>query len=187
MSEHWTAEEYRVFRETGKLPSRKTKKEYEKFEGTKLRPPLPNAADKDVYGKHPVTAYIEKPSPTCCQSARPSGVTVPDDIPDDAPKKRKYRNEPIIVDGIRFDSKHEAAVYDDLMRQVRAGILKCVCRQVGFDLPGNIRYFADFVVIYPDNHIEVLDAKSAVTRRNRVYINKKKQLKALWGIEVVEV
>jgi hypothetical protein len=57
-------------------------KEYEKYEGVKEYPPLPYAADQDIYGKHPVTAYIEKkPSPTCCQPARPSGVTVPDEVP----------------------------------------------------------------------------------------------------------
>jgi hypothetical protein len=31
------------------------------------------------------------------------------------PKKpRKYRNEPVVVDGIRFDSKREAAYYGEL-------------------------------------------------------------------------
>ena len=56
-------------------------KEYEKFEGVKDYPPLPGATDKDAYGNHPVTAYIEKePSPTCCQPARHSGVTVPDEV-----------------------------------------------------------------------------------------------------------
>ena len=59
-------------------------KEYEKLEGTKLYPPLPNAADQDIYGKHPVTAYVEKkPSPTCCQPAPESGVTVPDELPEE--------------------------------------------------------------------------------------------------------
>lgn len=103
-----------------------------------------------------------------------------------AGKKRKYRNEPVIVDGVRFDSRHEARVYRELMLRVKAGEIKCVCRQVGFDLPGGIRYFADFVVIFPDNRVEVIDAKSAITRKNRVYINKKKQMKACWGIEIVE-
>lgn len=195
MKDHWTAEEYRVFRETGKLPSRKTKKEYEKFEGTKLWPPLPNAADKDIYGNHPVTAYIEKPSPTCCQSARPSGVTVPDDIPDDAPKKRKYRNEPTWIDGIRFDSKHEAEVYRDLMLLVKAGELKCVCRQTKFDLGGGphaqrdsrYQYVADFLTIDNDGKVAVYDAKSPITRKNRTYINKKKAMLALWDIEIIEV
>lgn len=42
-------------------------KEYEKLEGE---------------GK-PVNEYREKPSPTCCQPAKPSGVTVPDELPEE--------------------------------------------------------------------------------------------------------
>ena len=91
------------------------------------------------------------------------------------------------MDGMKFDSQHEADVYQELMLMVRAGELKAVIRQVGFDLPGGIRYFADFCTIAPDNTITVYDAKSEVTRKNRTYINKKKQMKALWDIEIVEV
>ena len=66
--------------------------------------------------------------------------------------------------------------------------MKCVLRQVAFDLPGGIRYVADFVAIRPDMSIEaVIDAKSEATKKNRVYINKKKQMWALYGIEIVEV
>ena len=89
---------------------------------------------------------------------------------------------------MKFDSQHEADVYFDLMLRVKAGELKCVCRQVKFDLPGGIQYIADFVTILPDNRIEnVIDAKSAATKQNRVYINKKKQMKACWGIDILEV
>ena len=73
------------------------------------------------------------------------------------------------------------------MMRVRAGELKTVVRQVAFDLPGGIRYFADFVTISPDNRVTVYDAKSEITRQNRVYINKKKQMLACWDIEIVEV
>ena len=74
------------------------------------------------------------------------------------------------------------------MLRVRAGELKTVCRQVKFDLPGGIVYVADFVTIRPDFSIEgVYDAKSPATKQNRVYINKKKQMKACWGIEIQEV
>ena len=38
-----------------------------------------------------------------------------------------------------------------------------------------------------DGHVSVIDAKSAATRKNRVYINKKKQMKAIWGIVIMEV
>ena len=108
---------------------------------------------------------------------------------EEKPQKRpKYGNKRVVVDGMKFDSQHEADVYQGLMALVRQGELKCVCRQVKFDLPGGIQYIADFVTILPDMRIEaVIDAKSEITKKNRVYINKKKQMKAVWGIEIKEV
>lgn len=103
------------------------------------------------------------------------------------PKRSKYGNKRVEIDGKVFDSQHEAAVYQELMMRVRAGELRTVLRQVPFDLPGNIRYFADFVTIDKDMRIAVYDAKSEATRKNRVYINKKKQMKACWEIEIQEV
>lgn len=103
-------------------------------------------------------------------------------------KRAKYGNRRVEVDGMKFDSKHEVQTYMMLMERYMAGELKCVLRQVPFDLPGGIRYYADFVTIRPDMSIEaVIDAKSEATKKNRVYINKKKQMKAIWGIEIVEV
>lgn len=54
-------------------------KEYEKMDGIHAYPGLPGAAEKDIYGRHPVTAYVEKPSPTCCQPAKQSGPIEWDD------------------------------------------------------------------------------------------------------------
>ena len=104
------------------------------------------------------------------------------------PKRSKYGNHRVEINGMKFDSKHEAEVFLQLDARQKAGELKCVLRQVPFDLPGGIRYIADFVTILPDMRIEgVYDAKSAATKQNRVYINKKKQMKACWGIEIREV
>ena len=103
------------------------------------------------------------------------------------PKRSKYGNKRVEIDGKVFDSQHEAKIYQELMLRVRAGELRTVLRQVPFDLPGNIRYFADFVTIDKDMRIAVYDAKSEATRKNRVYINKKKQMKACWEIEIQEV
>ena len=122
-----------------------------------------------------------------CVPAKPSGVSVGDM---DVPKKRaKYGNRKVTVDGMKFDSQHEADYYFGLLiPRWMAKELKCVLRQVPFDLPGGIRYIADFVTILPDMTIEaVIDAKSEATRKNRVYLNKKKQVKAIWGIEIQEV
>ena len=104
------------------------------------------------------------------------------------PRKSKYGNQRVEVDGMKFASKHEAAVYQQLLLRVKAGELRAVIRQVNFDLPGGIAYIADFVAIRHDFFIEgVYDAKSAATKQNRVYINKKKQMQALYGIEILEV
>ena len=121
-----------------------------------------------------------------CAPAKPSDVSLAD--MDAKPKRVKYGNYRMGIDGKKFDSKHEAGVYIMLMQRVNAGELKCVLRQVPFDLPGGIRYIADFVTIRPDMRIEaVIGAKSEATKKNRVYINKKKQMKAIYGIEIVEV
>lgn len=118
-------------------------------------------------------------SQTCCQP----------------PKRQKYGNKRVEIDGLKFDSQHEAAVYQELMLRVRSGELKCVCRQVKFDLGGGYhatkdsryQYIADFVTIDRNNQVCVLDAKSEATRQNRTYINKKKQMQAEWGLEIQEV
>ena len=104
-------------------------------------------------------------------------------------KRQKYGNRKVTVDGMKFDSQHEADYYFGvLMPRVKAGELKCVCRQVPIDLPGGIRYIADFVTVKPDMTIEaVIDAKSEATRKDRVYINKRKQVRSCWGIEIQEV
>ena len=103
------------------------------------------------------------------------------------PKRPKYGNRRVEIDGKRFDSKHEAEVYGELMLRQRAGELKLVLRQVPFDLPGGIRYIADFVTMDYAGNVEVIDAKSPVTKQNRVYINKRKQMASEWGIEIREV
>lgn len=163
---NWTVEEYREFLRTGKEPAEKGR--------AKLVMKIAPTGTKDGY--HAVIA---------------------DEVNAwEEPKKRpKYGNQKVNVDGIPFDSKHEAAVYQQLMDRVKAGELKCVMRQVRFDL-GNgpyadkesrYQYVADFVTVDPDNRVAVLDAKSEATRKDRIYINKKKQMQAEWGLEIVEV
>ena len=106
---------------------------------------------------------------------------------EDAVRRNKYGNRRAEVDGIRFDSQKEARYYEELMLRYRAGDLKLVLLQVPFILPGPVKYYADFLTIDNDGRFEVIDVKSEATRKNRVYINKKKQMKAVWGIEIKEV
>lgn len=121
-----------------------------------------------------------------CVPAKPSGVSVADM---DAPKKRsKYGNRKVEIDGLKFDSQHEADIYfGTLLPSWKCGTYKLLARQVPFDLPGGIKYIADFLTVSMDGHVSVIDAKSEATRKNRVYINKKKQMRSCWGIEILEV
>lgn len=96
-------------------------------------------------------------------------------------KPRKYRNTPTVVDGIRFDSKLEARCYQWLFLQWKAGEVLWFVRQVNFDLPGGIKYRADFVVVGRQG-VLVVDAKGIVTPDCR---NKVKLMKATYDIEVV--
>lgn len=106
----------------------------------------------------------------------------------DKPKRPKYGNRKVEIDGMKFDSQHEADYYFGVLLPLwRAGMLRMLTRQVPFDLPGGIRYVADFVTVDNYGRVSVVDAKSKATKKNRVYINKKKQMKAVWGIEIMEV
>lgn len=103
-------------------------------------------------------------------------------------KRGKYGNRKVTVDGMKFDSQHEADYYFSVLwPRWMAGELVLLARQVPFDLPGGIRYIADFVTVDTGGRMEVIDAKSAITKKNRTYINKKKQMRAVWRIEILEV
>ena len=114
-------------------------------------------------------------------------IGTPETLPD-KPKRRKYGNRRVEIDGMKFDSQKEADYYFAvLLPSWKAGAYKLLARQVPFDLPGGIRYIADFVTVSRDGEVMVLDTKSEPTRMNRTYINKKKQMRAMWHLEITEV
>lgn len=86
------------------------------------------------------------------------------------PKKRsKYGNRRTEYNGKIFDSAHEADIFRQIDFRVRAGELRGVACQVGFLLPGGVKYIADFVTLKNDGTYDVIDAKSDATRRDKVY------------------
>lgn len=123
---------------------------------------------------------------------------------------RKYGNKKYTVDGITFDSKHEAYRYQELKAMQEAGIIQDLRLQVKFVLIptqreesaevyksgknkgkpklGNViekecSYYADFV--YIENGILVVeDAKGM---RTKDYIIKRKLMLKEYGIRVREV
>lgn len=100
-------------------------------------------------------------------------------------KQNKYRNKKTTYDGITFDSKKEANHYLALKQMKKLGIIKDLKLQVKFELQPSfkyngetirsINYYADFTYIQ-DNKLIVEDVKSAATRKDKVYIIKKKML-----------
>lgn len=95
----------------------------------------------------------------------------------------KYKNKITEVDGIRFDSRKEAAYYEDLLWQQRTGAVKSIelqpefVLQPGYEVAGKkirpIIYKADFKVTEASDHVYYVDTKGM---RTQVYMIKKKML-----------
>jgi hypothetical protein len=110
-------------------------------------------------------------------------------------KPSKYKNVKVVVDGITFDSKREAAYWVGLKAREKAGEINCLRRQVVFPLMAPQAsspsfgvqvafYIADFVFDDADGHRHVVDAKGA---RTAIYKLKRKWLFLQDGIEIEEV
>ena len=110
----------------------------------------------------------------------------------------KYGNQKTEVDGISFDSRHEANRYIELRYMERAHLIKNLQLQRPFVLLGTqkdtdgkvlerpVKYIADFVYTDQDGKTVVEDAKSEATRTD-VYKIKRKLMLAIYGIQIKEV
>lgn len=101
----------------------------------------------------------------------------------------KYKARKTEVDGIIFDSKHEAEVYLKLKEREQNGEINDLQRQVKFELIPKIgkqrpcTYVADFTY-YEKYKFMVVDAKGIKTD---VYKIKKKLMRWLNNIEIIEM
>ncbi|EAD0538183.1 DUF1064 domain-containing protein [Listeria monocytogenes] len=92
--------------------------------------------------------------------------------------RSKYNAKKVVIDNIKFDSKAEAAYYQQLK------LLKMSGEVVSFDLQPEfvlqesfrkngklyraIKYKADFLVLYKDGHEELIDVKGMLTKEFRI-------------------
>ena len=101
-------------------------------------------------------------------------------------RSSKYKAQPTIVDGIRFDSKKEAKRYSELKFLEMAGEISDLQLQVRFPLVVNkikvCTYIADFVYMVGDTRV-VEDTKGY---RTDVYQIKKKMMEAIYDIQIRE-
>lgn len=116
------------------------------------------------------------------------------------PKKPpKYRNTKCEHEGIKFDSEKERSRWFHLIQLQAAGKIRDLQLQVPFILTERKRrddgkweraskYVADFVYFDVEMGKQIVeDVKSEATRKNRTYIQKRKQMLDKHGITIKEV
>lgn len=105
-----------------------------------------------------------------------------------AKTKSKYNAVKCTIDGLVFDSKLEGKHYIKLRSLVRSGDITELKTQVDFPLEVNgvhiANYKADFVYIDSQGKTVVEDTKGFLTKEYRL---KKKLVKAIHGVDIVEV
>lgn len=115
------------------------------------------------------------------------------------PTKSKYRNVKCVVDGQKFDSRHESEIWLQLRARENAGEISDLTRQCPLDLcapdwqrqpEGQVvvaRYIADYRWLdLKTGEWVYADAKSKATR-TQIYRLKAKWLFLQSGIEIVEM
>jgi len=95
--------------------------------------------------------------------------------------RHKYKAKPCELDGIKFASKLEARYYAQQKLRIAAGEIIFSLRQVAFDLPGNTRYFCDFLEFHADGSVHVVDTKGVETA---AFKRAKKQVEAIYPVEI---
>jgi hypothetical protein len=111
-----------------------------------------------------------------------------------AKKVSKYRNVKTVVDGLKFDSKREAARWSQLQLWARTGGITDLNRQVPFILAPSVviegrkrpalKYVADFTYVDSISRQMVIeDVKGRITEGYRI----KRHLLAVKGIFITEI
>jgi len=105
-------------------------------------------------------------------------------------KPRKYRNKPITVDGIRFDSGKEAARANELLMLYRDGEIIALVfhKRIPIHPEGSKPIYIEPDFIYIDKNLNVVveDTKAPVTK-TRAYRIKKKLFEAKYGVKIEEI
>jgi hypothetical protein len=104
----------------------------------------------------------------------------------------KYRNVKVEIDGMKFDSKREAARWGQLQLLERAGHIRGLRRQQRYELAPSVKFegskrakpalvlIADFDYWEGDRKI-VEDVKGVITT---AFTIKRHLLKSVWGLDV---
>lgn len=106
-------------------------------------------------------------------------------------KPAKYRNRRTLFMGIWFDSKSEARRYQELLLLEHAGQIRDIECQPRYDLVVNGQklgfYKGDFRYVVVATGQQVLEDVKSLPTKTAVYQLKKKLVKALYAIDIVEI
>ena len=83
-------------------------------------------------------------------------------------------------DALKFPSKLERAVYDQLKMLENAEKVRMVLRQIPFDLPGGTKHFVDYCVFTPQN-VLFIEAKGRDLEPGRL---KRKLVESLYSLDI---
>jgi len=84
---------------------------------------------------------------------------------------------------IHFASTKEARYFDQLQLAEKGGHLLFFLRQVPFHLPGGVTYRLDYLEFWSTGEVRCVDVKG---RKTKQYIDKKKQVEALYPVKIIE-
>jgi len=103
-------------------------------------------------------------------------------------KASKFGNEKTVVGGITFDSKKEAARFQDLLLMQKAGVIEDLWRQMSYELCVNGKkvcvYIADFN--YVDVKTGTIITEDCKGYRTKEYRLKAKMFEAQYGRKILE-
>lgn len=94
--------------------------------------------------------------------------------------RSKYNAKSTEVDGIKFPSRLEAGVYNQLKVLQREGHFKFFLRQPSFDLPGASKHRIDFAVFYEDK-VKFIESKGRDLPEGKL---RRKQVEDLYDITI---
>lgn len=109
------------------------------------------------------------------------------DIVDQNTKNIKYGNKKVTISsGLKFDSTKEANRYTNLKLLENAKKITALSVQVKFQLTATV-YIADFTYFdYENKKFVVEDVKSEATRKLAPFRMKKRMMKELYNIDILE-
>lgn len=103
------------------------------------------------------------------------------------PGGNKYGARKTVVDGITFASAKEAKRYGELKLMERAGLIQGLALQPRFPLRVNDQLIATYVADFLFDEAGETVVEDVKGVRTPVYRLKKKLMKAIHGVEIVEV